>query len=441
MKPLKHSSIFFLLAACLSFTGAKAQRASASCGAKSAVAVATPQVVQVKVQKDALVAVVASAQNVRVSLEGLGSLASLESLGALASLESLDQPEPGQYTATAFSVEQPEPFASEKVKTISRTFKVRGSEKLSIENQFGEVTVQTWPRNEIAVEVNIITRAANDAKAQEIMDKIDVEVDERGNIISFETNLQPMQIRSSSLKSFEVNYTVKMPKNNPLQISHRFGNVRLASFEGPTDISVKHGGLVAGRLTNRQNSISLEHARGDNTVEYLRAGDLKVKHSRIKVIEADALTLNSAHSNISLGKVETLNVDSQHDPLFKIGHVNQLIGKGSFTVFQLGNLAESAKLEVRHGPKFEIGSVGQNFKRIDINGEFTLIRLNFTDKNAFNFDVNTEHCSGLRANPELVKLNFKEVKNTTASYKGNYGTSSPKGVVVVNAKHGSVAFN
>ncbi|MFC6998320.1 hypothetical protein [Rufibacter roseus] len=436
MKPLRRSNILLLLAACLSFTGVKAQRASVNCGTKTATGNTQVQVQIPQIDGLESLASLAAVPFSEVSSESLESLASLENFEDVPVAAKV-----GSAVVVINGAVQPEPFAAEKHKNLTRTFKVKSTDKLSIENQFGEVTVQTWARNEIAVEVNIVTRAATDAKAQEIMDRIDVEVSERGNVIAFVTNLQPMQIRSSSMKSFEVNYIIKMPKINPLHISHRFGNVHLPNFEGTTDITVKHGGIMAGRLTNKQNSIVLEHARGDNSVEYLKAADLRIRHSTFKITEADQLVLNSAHSMITIGKVETLSVESQHDPVFKMGSVNQLSGKGSFTVFKLGNLTESAKLDLRHGPKFEIGSVGQNFKRIDINGEFTQINLNFSDKNAFNFDVNTEHCTGLRANPDLVKLNFKEVRNTSASYKGNYGTTSPKGVVVVNAKHGSVAFN
>jgi hypothetical protein len=65
-------------------------------------------------------------------------------------------------------------FDEERARKISRSFKVKPSDQLSIENKFGKVHVNTWDRNEITVDITMIGRANDADRAQRIVDAIDV---------------------------------------------------------------------------------------------------------------------------------------------------------------------------------------------------------------------------------------------------------------------------
>ncbi len=371
---------------------------------------------------------------------------SLSSLGALyvqGDVTPGQQPDSGSSTVIVYGSAQPSPaFPHEKVKSVNRSFKVKTSDKLSIDNQFGQVTVQTWTRPEISVEVTIIARAEVEAKAQEILDKINVRVnDERSTgLVSFVTEREPMHIRSSTQKSFEINYLVKMPRANPLRVTNKYGSVQLPDFDGPTELCTRYGKLTAGRLNNRSNKISVDYSSGECLIEYLRAGDLAIKYSALRLNGGEDINAYTAYSAVSIDRVEDLNVESRYDRVFKVGSVNQVNGKGSYSSFVIDNLRGSAGMEVKYCSKFEIGSIAQNFKKVDVVSGYTSVKLGFSDKSAFNFDVNTNY-SNLQVDQGLVDFSFREVKNTSASYKGKYGKTSPKGTVSVNSRYGNVQFN
>ncbi|MGV3539418.1 MAG: hypothetical protein ACO1OQ_06375 [Rufibacter sp.] len=376
------------------------------------------------------------------SLESLSSLESLESLASLGALAEVSQTGPNEplLLHDEYVVQTPGAFAAEKSKNVSKTFKVTSADKLSIENQYGRVDVQTWNRNEIAVEVKIISRAQTESKAQEILDKISVDVDESGNLISFVTEREPMEIRSSSEKSFEINYLVKMPKGNALQVNNKYGAVQLPDFDGPTELNVRYGKLTTGRLNNRHNNININYSSGQCVLEYVRSGDLEVKYSNLQLNGGESIRAITAYSRVGIDKVGDLAIESRYDQSFNVGSANQVSGTGSYSAFSIANLGESVGMNVKYS-KVDIGNIGANFKKVDLIGGYTAIKLGFNENSAFNFDINTSYCSNPKFNSGLVNFSFKEVKNTTATYRGKYGKSNAKGVVNVTNKYGSIALN
>ena len=68
----------------------------------------------------------------------------------------------------------------EKRKTYSKSYSISGSDKVTLNNQFGEMKILTWDKNEIKVEVTIVCKASSDEVAQKIMDKISIEDGQTG---------------------------------------------------------------------------------------------------------------------------------------------------------------------------------------------------------------------------------------------------------------------
>ena len=80
----------------------------------------------------------------------------------------------------------------EKKRTISKTYTVGPDDRLSVENSFGNVTVSTWDKNIIQVDVEIGVRASSDEKAQQMLDQISVTDHQGGQEIEFKTDIGRM---------------------------------------------------------------------------------------------------------------------------------------------------------------------------------------------------------------------------------------------------------
>lgn len=196
----------------------------------------------------------------------------------------------------------------EKTKTYSKTYSVTGSERISVNNQFGEVKINGWNKNEVKVDVTIIARSSTDERAQEILDRISIEDSKNDNGVSFKTN---MKNESNSKKEknnykeekMEINYQVYMPTANALSLTNQFGASIVPDMNGSVELTSKFGKLTAGKLSNVKK-LTVEF--GSATVESISGGKLDIKFSRAIVNKLDgSVTAVFEHcSGVKLG-VET----------------------------------------------------------------------------------------------------------------------------------------
>src|SRR4051812_956757 len=61
-----------------------------------------------------------------------------------------------------------------KEKSYSKSYTISGNDKITLDNQFGEMKLTTWDKNEVKVEVSISGMADDETRAQEILNRITV---------------------------------------------------------------------------------------------------------------------------------------------------------------------------------------------------------------------------------------------------------------------------
>lgn len=294
-------------------------------------------------------------------------------------------------------------FSTEKRKTFEKAYKVSGSDMLAIENKFGKVHINVWNKNEIQVKVDMISRANTEQRAQDVLDRIGIKEARSGNTLSFKTDLQPMSNSGNGNRSIEINYTVYMPDTNPLTVNNSFGDVYLAAFKGKTDITVKHGSLKTDRLNNTSNTIKLTYSQGSCHINYINKGVIDV-----------------AYANLTLGGA------------------NEIQGASRYSDIRIGNVHNVLNLDLKYG-SFKVDNVSKSIRTINLDGGFTPISLNFEDKSAFNFDVTVKY-GDFKFDKSNVNITSLERDNTSAEYKGNFGSATPKGSVSIISKYDIVKF-
>lgn len=160
---------------------------------------------------------------------------------------------------------------SKRQRLINKSYDVTSEDKLTIDNQFGNVMVSTWDKQQITVDIEIGARASSDGKAQDIMDKIDVHDSRDGHEIRFKTNVDEIHNgngpkgnkgREDNSRGFYIDYVVHMPAANGLKIENSFGKTEVPSLSGPVSLTSKFGSLSTGRLEN-VDDIDVEFGKAD----------------------------------------------------------------------------------------------------------------------------------------------------------------------------------
>lgn len=208
-----------------------------------------------------------------------------------------------------------------KERSISKTYAASGN-TLNIDNSFGNVTVTTWDRNEIKVDVHIEASSTDKEHADKVFENIDVVESKDGSQIKFKTttskNKENYNCKNCN-STMQINYTVQIPSGNTLKIDNSFGAIQLPDYSGAVSLSSKFGSLTAGNLpktekllvefgkvnlksisnadaTFKFSTVTIENLNGTNKIkmEFCSSSRISVDN------DLTSLNLNESYSTVNI---------------------------------------------------------------------------------------------------------------------------------------------
>ena len=306
----------------------------------------------------------------------------------------------------------------EKVKNYSKSYSIDGNDVINLDNRFGRITVNTWNKSEVKVDVQIKVGANDDDLAQKLLDNVTIRDSKDGSGVYFKTNINNDDNGSSwslfggkrnNVRKIEVNYTVYMPSKNPLNLSNKYGATSLPDLEGKLVINNSYGSLVAKNLSNPGNQITVKY--GSATIGSLNGSDLDV-----------------AYGSLSLGECNKLNAD---------------ISYGSA---KIGRITTSGNINVKFSGNLNINEVDKNIKNLSVNSSYSSVKLGISNEQNADFDVTVRYGS-FNYGGHDINITSKSPSdndrgyNPTKNYKGHLGKGSNDRNITINTSYGSVSFD
>lgn len=292
----------------------------------------------------------------------------------------------------------------EKRKTYSKSYPLSGSDRVSLSNQFGEMKILTWDKNEIKVDVTIVTKASTDDVAQKIMDRISIDDGKSGNSVFFKTKMRDMNEEGKNKQkgeykeqSMKIDYLVYMPSTNTLEANNQFGPMSLPDYKGTVDLESKFGSLTTGRLMSVKN-VDVEF--GSANIAHLNGGKLTIKFSKgsVGTLSGNVILRFEFCDKIKLGlgnEVKDLDLKTSYSTIY-LDAANNLSANfdvhtsfGEFKNKTSFAISEEKSGDDRHGPKFDkdySGKAGAGNNRVNIKTEFGEVilghnlQVDFTEK-------------------------------------------------------------
>jgi hypothetical protein len=309
----------------------------------------------------------------------------------------------------------------EKTKAYSKTYSVDANDKLQINNTYGKVTVNTWAKNEVKVDVQIKTYANEDETAQAMLDNISITDSKENSLVSFKTTIEPTKFKNSNAnfigtmfssgksntRKMEVNYTVYMPVKSQLDVTNRFGSITLPDLSGKVNVRLSYGSLVSQELSNIDNDIKVSF--GDARIANLHSGDVNVSYGKLFLGTADKLK-----ARVSFGSV---NVDK---------------------------LTSSGDIAAHYGEGITVGELDKNLKSLNVNAQFTKVNLGVKDN--YDFDVTT-HLGSFNYDKNFVKVISTTPEegtrhySTTRTFKGQVNKGNSDKAITIKSTYSQVRFD
>ena len=304
----------------------------------------------------------------------------------------------------------------EKTKTISKSYSVSAKDKLAIDNQYGNVTINTWTKNEIKVDVVIKGFGSSADEANEFLEGVSINDSRESNLISFKTAISKnksswwgikRKLGGEEKRGVQVNYQIYMPSKNALDISNKYGSTSVSNFDGVLNLNVSYGSLSAGALRNPANKIEVKY--GSASIETLVSGSVDVAYGSLQIDNSETLNANIRYSSAKIGKL-------QH----------------------------SGDIHLKYSGGFKIDEISSQLKDLNIDAAYSAVSLGFNPSSNFNFDV-TVNYAGFKFDDNKVNITSKTPDdnakgfNPSKNFKGNYGKGSNSNIII-KSNYGSVKF-
>ncbi len=167
-------------------------------------------------------------------------------------------------------------------KDYSQTYPV-GTETVLSQNRFGQMTIDTWDKNEVKVEVHITVGAQTNEYAAKILDRISVVDEKNTESISFITKLGDWSNNGNDYNGgheMRIDYIVHIPVKAKLHAENSFGPITIGDFAGECELVDKYGTLTGGKLSNCK-SVSVEF--GKVNIEGISDCKLLFRYSKVDI--------------------------------------------------------------------------------------------------------------------------------------------------------------
>ncbi|CAG5009755.1 hypothetical protein DYBT9275_04563 [Dyadobacter sp. CECT 9275] len=317
------------------------------------------------------------------------------------------------------------PQTVEKRRNIIKEFDVKEKEVLALDNQFGLVKVNLWNKKEIKVEILIMANASSDSRASDYLNTVEIEETREKNKISLVTVINKGQFGSSFWNNnqkgdkdyLQINYTVYMPRENPLTVRNRFGDTDIPVFYAPLTIETKHGNFIANTLESTENTIDVKY--GSAKIGKIANCKMDFQYSNLKLDQVRKLMLNNKSGELNIGDVTSLDADIDYSGA------------------KIGTIRGPGKIRLNYSGNFKIEEMTNSVENLDIQASYSSIILP-AESNRFNVTVSYGNFSYPAANVNFSMQPSKEDKaNKVRQYQGTVGSGSGKKITIVS-RYGDV---
>ena len=348
------------------------------------------------------------------------------------------------------------------VKVINETFEISSDGKVDLNNRYGKVNVKTWDKNQVEIDVTITVDAKNEETAQEVFDRIKIDIQNSSNSVSVLTEIESSSNgswwsgwsifggSSGSSGDYQIDYNIFMPKSNDLALANKYGDSYVAELNGDATINVKYGNL---KMDGVKEDLDLILGYGNATIAY--AGDTEIdikysnltlkacedteiisKYSKLYISETKDLRCETKYDTYDIGKVSELRNEGKYDH-FEIEEIREIITSTKYTDFKIEELLHSANMDMSYGgARFD--EVNVNFSEINVNGNYTDFKINLEDNASYNVDVQTNY-SGVKY-PLGMNVVYETEEGSSHNVEGNVGGKSG-GLIKARLNYGGIAIN
>jgi formylmethanofuran dehydrogenase subunit D len=227
--------------------------------------------------------------------------------------------------------------------------------------------------------------------------------------------------------SFQINYTLKIPKNGSVKLHNKYGNITTSDLFSDAEIKCKYGKIALGRLSGNSSNILVEYC-SNSSISFLKNATVTAKYSNLKIGEVAKLDLASDYTDVDIQESDVVKYISKYGNI-KIQNVKSLDATGNYLTLKIGELSNNLKLSTKYS-NVTIGTINAKANTVNIAAGYTGLNIGFDANYAFDFNVTVKYAN-FKYDNEL-EVNSKEDSNNLKKYSGFYKKRGVNNVSIIS---------
>lgn len=328
-----------------------------------------------------------------------------------------------------------------KEKKIEKQFTVNKDALLKVDNKYGNIDITTWNQNRIEIEVTITTNGDDESEVQQRLDEITVEFSGSKSMVSAETIIKNQRSSwslwgKSKNVNMKINYLIKMPVTNSVNLDNSYGAISLDVLEGNAGISCDYGKFIIGELRGHNNTLDFDYTN-NSTIGYIKNVQINADYSGFMIENAEQIALNGDYTKSEIKEVSKLAYDCDYGRL-TIGRVNNISGDGSYLSTSIESVSNSLDIKAGYG-KISVDQLEKSIQSVVIKSKYTGLKMGVAQGAAFDLKayLNYANIKG----KDLFHFSVEKDKATSKEYQGYYGRKNSGNTIDITSDYGGVTFS
>lgn len=325
-----------------------------------------------------------------------------------------------------------------KEKKFSKSWNTSEAITVDIQNEFGNLNLKTWNKNEILVEVTIQIENYPESKASSMLEGINIVTSEQNKIIGIRTEMDEKVKKQAGMqngkKKVTIHYTINHPVYQKFNLSNKYGDISIEEMSGKSTINLKYGNLNGNNMIfdDTKPFTTVDISFGNAKIGKTTWLQCVVNYSNVEIAEATALIYISKYSNINGGNIHSIVSNSKYDN-YKMTSVKNFIIESKYSNVTLGEVSKQLHATMEYGT-VKVKHVPAGFEKVKLDAKYTDCEV-FIDENAC-YQINGEAVYGSIKTPQ--KANITRKKDTiTESVTGWVGCKEgSESVTDIKGKYG-----
>lgn len=326
-------------------------------------------------------------------------------------------------------------------KKINKEFTVDSDATLKISNSYGNLDIATWDENRIVIEVSITANGNDEDKVQRKLDEITVNFSSSRELVTAKTIFNKNNSKSwwswtkNNNVNMEINYLVKMPVSNNVNLDNDYGNINLDKLEGVAKISCDYGKITTKELMADNNSISFDYTN-NSYFEYIKSGKINADYSGYTVSKTEDLDISADYTKSKIEVAENINYNCDYGGI-TIDKVNNVVGNGDYLTTRIGDVYKNVTIDADYG-SLKIDNMTANAGNLKINSDYVGIKVGIDPAYNFDFEIDLEY--GSLNDDTDFHYNKKRIESGDKYYLGYHGNQNSGNLIIISSDYGSVTF-